>query len=144
MKGSIEEAKQRAMRTDFYGTPGDPGPQPEPSKDTFKGGATRNHLPYRYDLIQPHFLDELGEALEEGAARHDPRNWEKADGDPVFRDATINHIWNHWILWLKGDRSEPHLGKMVFGIMCLKFFEAKNGERYESEVKAVFNNAKAL
>ena len=41
------------------------------------------------------------------------------------RSSTINHMFEHWHKYLEGDRSEPHLAKMAFGLMALWHYERK-------------------
>ena len=42
------------------------------------------------------------------------------------RATVIDHMFEHWHQWLEGDRNEPHLAKMAFGLMALWYYE-KNG-----------------
>ena len=92
-------------------------------KEKYKGGATRNAIaPVRYDLIKWEFIREMAKVMDEGAKSHGEDNW--TTGMP--RATVINHMFEHWHQWLEGDRNEPHLAKMAFGLMALWYYE-KNG-----------------
>ena len=96
----------------------------ECEKECFTTGATRNPIgPVRYDLVRWEFVRELAKVMDEGARSHgepgSDGNWEK--GMP--RASVINHMFEHWHKYLKGDRSEPHLAKMAFGLMALWYYE---------------------
>ena len=91
-------------------------------KEKFSTGAERNSIPnVRYDLIYWPFIDELAEVMAEGALSHGDRNWEQG----MSQDSVINHMMNHYRLWREGDRTEPHLAKMAFGLMALHYYEEK-------------------
>ena len=96
----------------------------ECKKECFTTGATRNPIgPVRYDLVRWEFIRELAKVMDEGARSHgepgSDGNWEQ--GMP--RSSVINHMFEHWDKYLKGDRSEPHLAKMAFGLMALWWYE---------------------
>ena len=89
-------------------------------KDMFKTGATRNKIaPVRYDLIKWGFIREMAKVMFEGCESHGPDNW--CSGMP--RSTVINHMFEHWDKYLAGDRSEPHLAKMAFGLMALWYYD---------------------
>jgi len=94
------------------------------NKEKYSTGATRNPIaPVRYDLIKWEFIRELAMVMDEGAKSHgepgSDGNWEKG----LPRSSTINHMFEHWHKYLEGDRSEPHLAKMAFGLMALWHYE---------------------
>ena len=92
-------------------------------KDKFKTGATRNKIaPVRYDLIKWGFVREMAKVMDEGAKSHGPDNW--CSGMP--RSTVINHMFEHWDKYLKGDRNEPHLAKMAFGLMALWYYDVND------------------
>lgn len=96
---------------------------PDMDKEKYKGGATRNAIaPVRYDLIKWEFIREMAKVMFEGSVSHGEDNW--TTGMP--RATVINHMFEHWHQWLEGDRNEPHLAKMAFGLMALWYYE-KNG-----------------
>ena len=92
-------------------------------KEKFKSGATRNPIaPVRYDLVKWGFVREMAKVMFEGAESHGDDNW--TNGMP--RSTVVNHMMEHWHHWLEGDRNEPHLAKMAFGLMALWWYE-ENG-----------------
>ena len=59
----------------------------------------------RYDLITPFAIARIVGVYERGAAKYDPRNWER--GQPLSRyiDSALRHIFQY----LAGLRDEDHL-----------------------------------
>ena len=93
------------------------------SKVIYSSGASRNDIgKIRLDLIPPEALLELGEVFGEGAIRHGDENWKKGMPNSVV----INHMMRHLLLYMKGDRNEPHMGKVMFGCCVLIWNEANN------------------
>ena len=94
-------------------------------KDKFKSGATRNKIaPVRYDLVKWEFIREMAKVMHEGCESHGADNW--TNGMP--RSTVINHMFEHWHQYLEGDRKEPHLAKMAFGLMALWYYEVNDIE----------------
>ena len=93
------------------------------NKIIYKSGASRNDIgKIRLDLIPPEALLELGEVFGEGAIRHGDENWKKGMPNSVV----INHMLRHLLLYMKGDRDEPHMGKVMFGCCVLIWNEENN------------------
>ena len=93
------------------------------NKIIYKSGASRNDIgKIRLDLIPPEALFELGEVFGEGAIRHGDENWKKGMPNSVV----INHMMRHLLLYMKGDRDEPHMGKVMFGCCVLIWNDANN------------------
>ena len=93
------------------------------NKIVYKSGASRNDVgKIRLDLIPPEALLELGEVFGEGAVRHGDENWKKGMPNAVV----INHMMRHLLLYIKGDRDEPHMGKVMFGCCVLIWNEENN------------------
>ena len=93
------------------------------NKIIYKSGASRNDIgKIRLDLIPPEALLELGEVFGEGAIRHGDENWKKGMPNSVV----INHMLRHLLLYMKGDRDEPHMGKVMFGCCVLIWNDANN------------------
>jgi len=42
----------------------------------------------------------------------------------------INHMMRHLLLYMKGDRNEPHMGKVMFGC-CVLIWNAENNINLE-------------
>ena len=92
-------------------------------KDKFKSGATRNKIaPVRYDLVKWEFIREMAKVMHEGCENHGENNW--TNGMP--RSTVINHMFEHWHQYLEGDRKEPHLAKMAFGLMALWYYDVND------------------
>ena len=93
------------------------------NKIVYKSGASRNDIgKTRLDLIPPEALEELGEVFGEGAVRHGDENWKKGMPNSVV----INHMMRHLLLYMKGDRDEPHMGKVMFGCCVLIWNDRNN------------------
>jgi len=93
------------------------------SKIVYKSGASRNSIgKTRLDLIPTEALEELGEVFGEGAITHGDNNWKKGMPNSVV----INHMMRHFLAWRRGNRSELHLGKVMFGCCVLIWNEAHN------------------
>ena len=93
------------------------------SKIVYKSGASRNKIgKTRLDLIPPEALEELGEVFGEGAITHGDNNWKKGMPNSVV----INHMMKHFLAWRRGNRSELHLGKVMFGCCVLIWNEDNN------------------
>ena len=93
------------------------------NKITYSSGASRNDIgKIRLDLIPPEALLELGEVFGEGAVRHGDENWKKGMPNSVV----LNHMMRHLLLYMKGDRDEPHMGKVMFGCCVLIWNEENN------------------
>ena len=93
------------------------------NKIVYKSGASRNDVgKIRLDLIPPEALLELGEVFGEGAVRHGDENWKKGMPNSVV----LNHMMRHLLLYMTGDRIEPHMGKVMFGCCVLIWNENNN------------------
>jgi hypothetical protein len=92
-------------------------------KVIYKTGASRSsdieHL--RYDLIPPCALRELAEVFAEGAKAHGDENWKKGMDEGVI----VNHAMEHLMKYREGDRSENHLGKIMWACSAMIFFNSK-------------------
>ena len=99
-------------------------------KITYPGGATRNndveHL--RYDLIPPCASRELAEIFAEGAKRHGDNNWKNGMPEGVI----LNHAIEHLMKWMEGDRSEKHLGKVMWACSALIWKEAEKQKKRDN------------
>ena len=93
------------------------------SKVIYSSGASRNDIgKIRLDLIPPEALLELGEVFGEGAITHGDENWKKGMPNSVV----LNHMMRHLLLYMKGDRDEPHMGKVMFGCCVLIWNDENN------------------
>lgn len=94
-------------------------------KRTFATGAQRTPSldMLRYDLINCVMVKALAEIMTEGVPKYGERNYEK--GIPYSE--MYNHLMSHLMAWRRGDTSEPHLKKVLWGIAVLVYYEAKFG-----------------
>ena len=93
------------------------------NKIIYKSGASRNDIgKIRLDLIPSEALLELGEVFGEGAITHGDNNWKKGMPNSVV----INHMLRHLLLYRKGNRTELHIGKVMFGCCVLIWNEENN------------------
>ena len=79
----------------------------------------------RLDLIEPEFIEGIGEVLTFGANKYEPNNWQNVeDAENRYYAAALRHI----IAWRKGEKTDPesglsHLDHVACNIMFLKHFE---------------------
>jgi uncharacterized C2H2 Zn-finger protein len=87
-------------------------PDIDAQNDKFRSGSIRSAAleGKRYDLISPIALEILARACAEGT-KYPIYNCEK--GFPIWDLA--NHVIEHLFRYLSGDRSENHLGKVMWG-----------------------------
>lgn len=81
----------------------------------FKTGSQRDsdEGKSRPDLVDPFFIDRVGEHLRKGAGKYGEWNWYK--GQPTSRSAAS--LKRHIQLWEMGHVDEDHLAAVAFGIM---------------------------
>lgn len=87
----------------------------EPLTKKFDSGAQRSADAEHLDFlsIHPIALIALARTCAEGAKKYGAHNY--ALGMPAT-DA-LNHVLRHVVLWLAGDREEPHLPHAMWGLM---------------------------
>ena len=79
----------------------------------------------RLDLVEPEFIEGIGEVLTFGANKYEPNNWQKVeDAEDRYYAAALRHL----IAWRKGEKTDPesglsHLDHAACNIMFLKHFE---------------------
>lgn len=80
--------------------------------------------PKRFDLIPPLVLQQLAEVYEEGAQSYgDSKYLEK----PLPYSVIVNHMMNHLLIYLNGDRSELHLAKVIWGAASMITLDQYDG-----------------
>lgn len=87
--------------------------------DHFPNGLKREHIEPRYDLIPPECLRRLALIYAEGVPKYGETAWLKGLPWSVVH----NHLTEHYMKWLEGDRTEDHLAKVVWGIFALMYYE---------------------
>ncbi len=91
----------------FEGKFVDPGLDPEETDD-YPQDREKNE--YRY--LSPTWINELAKGLTAGAVKHPGETWRTIPPH--------EHVWRavrHCMMWLMGDRSEPHLVNAGMRIM---------------------------
>lgn len=79
----------------------------------------------RLDLIEPEFIEGIGEVLTFGADKYEPNNWQNVeDAKNRYYAAALRHL----IAWRKGEKTDPESGfspldHVACNIMFLKHFE---------------------
>ena len=72
------------------------------------------HVDIRYAIMQ-----EYAKTLHEGAIKYGERNWEKG----LPKENLINHALGHLIAFVCGDKTENHLGHLIWNVLTLIHFE---------------------
>lgn len=90
----------------------------------YANGAKRGAVRERFDLIPPLGLQAVAEAMAKGAARYGDDNWR---GLP--KEEMVNHAIRHLVLWMAGDRSEPHAAHAAANCLMLVDLEGSANER---------------
>jgi hypothetical protein len=86
-----------------------PGVGPDaPIVENDRGGK-QSHVAYRYDLIPPEVLERMARIFDYGAKRYDTDNWKK-----ISTEEHLNHVMVHLVAYRAGDRSDDHLGHMMW------------------------------
>lgn len=86
-----------------------------------KDDAKKNRL----DLIEPEFIEAVGEVLTYGAEKYEPNNWQKVeDAENRYYAAALRHL----MAYRKGEKVDPesgisHLKHVATNIMFLLHFE---------------------
>ena len=79
----------------------------------------------RLDLIEPQFIEGVGEVLTFGADKYEPNNWQNVDdAENRYYAAAMRHL----LAWRKGEIKDPesglsHLKHVATNIMFLLHFE---------------------
>lgn len=79
----------------------------------------------RLDLIEPEFIEGIGEVLTFGADKYEPNNWQNVeDAKNRYYAAALRHL----MAWRKGEKLDPesgisHLDHVACNIMFLQHFE---------------------
>lgn len=96
-------------------------------KDLFVGRKNdqgRNRL----DLIEPQFIEDVGEVLTFGAAKYEPNNWQNVeDAEDRYYAAALRHL----MAWRRGEVVDEesglsHLKHAATNLMFLLHFERED------------------
>jgi len=83
------------------------GVSPDAPIVTNAHGGKQSQTAYGFHLADTDAMLALAEVLQYGATRYARDNWRRIPAEEHF-----NHMLIHWYAWLKGDRSDDHLGHM--------------------------------
>jgi len=82
--------------------------QPEISK------AKTEKLSPGIEQIPFEALEACGEIFAEGEIKYGRDNWKKGLNDQEYQTERCRHAIRHLMKWANGDRSEPHLAKVMW------------------------------
>ncbi len=85
----------------------------------YPNGAKRGAVREAYHLIPPLGLQAVAQAMARGSARYGDHNWRGLPPEEM-----VNHAIRHLVLWLSGDRSEPHAAHAAANCLMLYELEA--------------------
>jgi hypothetical protein len=71
-------------------------------------------------------LEACGEIFKEGEVKYGKDNWKKGVGDPFYQTERCRHAIRHLYKWANGDRSEPHLAKVMWFCVTQIWTEKQN------------------
>jgi hypothetical protein len=92
----------------------------------FESGAKSSEKKPRYDLIPACALRRYAERCTLGAECHGDDNWKRGKDDPAYILDRLNHTFEHLMKYMSGDRSEDHLGAVLWGAGALCWFEEQS------------------
>ena len=78
----------------------------------FEDGGIASDEPYNFDLIDPGAMLAMAKVMWETAQTGRPNNWRKV---PI--DVHLNHLMIHVYKFMRGDKDEDHLAR----VMCRSF-----------------------
>ena len=84
----------------------------------------------RLDLIEPEFIEAVGQVLTFGAEEYGPNNWQNVeDAENRYYAAAMRHL----MAYRKGEKTDPesklpHLAHVATNMMFLMHFEMEDDE----------------
>lgn len=90
------------------------------TKNNFGPGVKHDEGKNRLDLIEPEFIEGIGEILTFGAAKYEPNNWQNVDdAQNRYYAAAMRHL----LAWRKGEKVDPESGKShLYHVACNMMF----------------------
>ena len=85
----------------------------------------------RLDLIEPEFIEGIGEVLTFGATKYEPNNWQNVeDAEDRYYAAALRHL----MAWRRGEVVDEesglsHLKHAATNLMFLLHFEASQEDK---------------
>jgi hypothetical protein len=78
----------------------------------------------RYDLIPPEFVRRLAQRMAYGAAKHGENNYQRGVGDAAFHRDRVNHLIEHVLKYVAGDREKDHLAAVAANAAMLMWLDS--------------------
>lgn len=97
-------------------------------KAVFASGATSSTEKPRYDLIPLSALRRLAERFGYGAKKHGDHNYKQGFNDKEFIRDRQNHMLEHVLNYISGDRTTDHLGAVMCNAAMLAEIEHLAGD----------------
>ena len=97
----------------------------------------RTHTELPYDLIELCFLDAVASAARDGLAKYGLDNWKEGLRKQSFVDDLPNHVIKHLYEYLRGDRTEDHLGHASWGLMAMLHLEEVANDPADGDIQRV-------
>lgn len=96
------------------------GPRFKPSSEFIKLDSGKRRL----SLIEPQFINTLGDVITFGAEKYAPGNWRLCEDTSRYKDALLRHIY----AYLSGERQDQetgidHLAHAACNLMFLQYFD---------------------
>lgn len=84
----------------------------------------------RLSLIEPLFIQTLGDVITFGAEKYAPNNWRLCEDTSRYKDALLRHTY----AYLAGERFDPetgieHLAHCACNLMFLQYFDNLNQQQ---------------
>lgn len=96
----------------------------------FKPGVKHDEHKNRLDLIEPEFIEGVGEVLTFGADKYEENSWQSVEnGENRYYGAAMRHL----LAYRKGEKLDPesglsHLHHVACNMMFLAHWERENGK----------------
>lgn len=95
---------------------------------TLKQGIKNDTGKPAFDLIEPHFLEDVAKVLTVGAKKYDVDNWKRGMSLGKAMGGVMRHLWA--VLkgeWLDPETGLSHLAHATCGIMFIHYFKRTDG-----------------
>jgi hypothetical protein len=84
----------------------------------------------RLSLIEPQFIQSLGDVITFGAEKYAPNNWRLCEDTSRYKDALLRHIY----AYLSGEQNDQetglaHLSHASCNLMFLQYFDNLNKDQ---------------
>lgn len=96
--------------------------KPQAAKHVANAGVKYDDGKNRLDLVEPEFIEGIGEILTFGAGKYGPNSWQNVeDGCNRYYAAALRHL----LAYRKGEKTDPESGKShLYHVACNMMFLA--------------------